>query len=428
MKYRSLLIPLLTLLFLFRGLCTDAQNLQTVDLVTCYKRALDNYPLIKQYDLLSKTGDLNLSNVSKAYLPQIAINGQATYQSDVTRIDIPVTGFPSIEPPTKDQYKIFAEITQLIYDGGTISGQKKTIETGRLIEKQKNDVEIYKIKEKVQQMYFGILLLKAQIAQTDGIRKDLEAQRDKIKAALENGTAYKSNLDMMEAELLKLDQRNIENKSGIDAFCKMLSVFTALNLTAETNFEKPGTSPQTGLVLKRPELNLFDYQSMLIDNQRQLDHTKTLPKLSAFLQAGYGKPALNVLRNAFDTYYLGGLRLQWNMSSFYNLSNDKKIAALNKGLIQNQKETFVFNVNMQVEQQNQDILKLKKLIEIDENLIRLRNNIKQTSAVQLENGVITTSDYLKDWSAEDQARQTKLLHEIQLLSAEHLLNFTTGNE
>ena len=424
----KIFVPILFVLNFICFTSAFSQALKTVDLQTCYSKSLENYPLIKQYDLLSQSKELNLSNTGKNYLPQIAVNGQATYQSEVTQIEIPVAGFPSFDPLTRDQYKIFAEITQLIYDGGATNRQKKNIETGQFIEKQKNDVEIYKIREKVQQMYFGILLLKAQIAQTVTIRKDLDAQRDKIKAALDNGTAYRSNLDLIDAELLKLDQRTIEMRSGVEAFSKMLSIFTALSLNAETDFLMPVNSFVPGLFIKRPELSLFDYQSMLIDKQQDLNETKILPKLSAFLQTGYGKPALNVLKNSFDTYYIGGLKFQWNLSAFYNRSNDKKLSIVNKELIQNQKESFLFNVNLQTEQQNEDIIKLKKLIEIDENLIKLRENIKQTSALQLENGVITTADYLKEWSASDKARQNKLLHEIQLLSAQYLLKFTTGNE
>lgn len=405
-----------------------AQTLKEVDLQTCYAKAIENYPLIRQYNLISKTKDLNISNASKAYLPQVVFNGQATYQSDVTKIDIQIPGFPSFEALTKDQYKIFAEVSQAIYDGGAVSKQKESIEAGQEVEKLKNDVEIYKIKERVQQMYFGVLLLKAQIKQTEALRKDLESQKDKLKAALENGTAYRANLDAIDAELLKLDQRTIEMNSGIDAFVKMLSQFTALQLNSETTFIQPTDFAENGLVIKRPELSLFDYQTLLIDKNLALNLTRNRPRLSAFLQGGYGKPGLNALKNEFQTYYIGGLRLQWNLSGLYNLSNDRNLSVLNKSLIQNQKDAFVFNTTLQTQQQSEDISKLKKLIKIDEDLIKLRTNIKKTSSVQLENGVITASDFIKEWSAEDQAKQTKLLHEIQLLSAQYLLKITTGNE
>ncbi|MBL7832101.1 MAG: TolC family protein [Saprospiraceae bacterium] len=405
-----------------------AQTLKEVDLQTCYAKAIENYPLIRQYNLISKTKDLNISNASKAYLPQIVFNGQATYQSDVTKIDIQIPGFPSFEALTKDQYKIFAEVSQAIYDGGAVSKQKESIEAGQEVEKLKNDVEIYKIKERVQQMYFGVLLLKAQIKQTEALRKDLESQKDKLKAALENGTAYRANLDAIDAELLKLDQRTIEMNSGIDAFVKMLSQFSALQLNSETTFIQPTDFAENGLVIKRPELSLFDYQTLLIDKNLALNLTRNRPRLSAFLQGGYGKPGLNALKNEFQTYYIGGLRLQWNLSGLYNLSNDRNLSVLNKSLIQNQRDAFVFNTTLQTQQQSEDISKLKKLIKIDEDLIKLRTNIKKTSSVQLENGVITASDFIKEWSAEDQAKQTKLLHEIQLLSAQYLLKITTGNE
>lgn len=405
-----------------------AQNVLETDLQTCYQKAINNFPLVKQNELIDNAAQYNVENANKNYLPQFSINGQATYQSEVTKIDISIPGFPKIEALSKDQYKIFGEISQLIYDGGAVSAQKSIALASQTADKMKNQTDLYKLKQQVQQMYFGILLLKAQNLQTAASKRDIEAQRDKINAAVENGTAYPANLDMIDAELLKLEQRTLETSSNIEAFVEMLAYFTGMNLSSQTNFSSPPAFAGIALNIIRPELSLFDAQKSLIDNQLNASLTNNLPKLSAFFQGGYGKPTLNVLKNEFGTYYLGGLRLQWNLTSLYTRSNFMRLADVNKSIVQNQKDAFIFNTNMQATQQSQDIDKYKKLIEIDEKLIKLLTNIKNVSATQLENGVITTSDFIKNVSAEDQSRQAKSLHEIQLLSAQHLLQFTTGNE
>ncbi|HRK55032.1 MAG TPA: TolC family protein [Cyclobacteriaceae bacterium] len=412
-------------LFWIIPLFTQAQSSLTIEM--CHELARNNYPLIQQKQLIEQSTAYSIANIGSGHLPQISINAQATYQSDVTQVPMAAPGF-NIEPLSKDQYKIFGEVSQSLYDGGAIKGQKSLTETKGHVEDQQLEVELYKIKERINQLFFGILLVDEQTAQIELLQKDLERNIKRAEAAVKNGTAFKMSVELLQAENLKATQRMIETQSMREAYITMLGYFINQPLDETTVLTRPTVLTfEDQPVLSRPELTLFNYQRELLGTQYELGKTKTLPRVGLFLQGGYGKPALNQLKNEFDTYYLGGIRLSWSLSGFYNSKRDKQLRDLNLQQVNAQKETFEFNTNLLTTQQKQELNKLNKLIEVDDQIIELRTSIKTTAEAQQENGVITTNDYLRELNAEDQAKQNRLLHEMQLLMALYAYQNTIGN-
>lgn len=399
---------------------------QQLTLAECYEKARQNFPLIKQKELLASTRDFTVANARSGYLPQLTIAGQATYQSDVTKVPIEVPGF-AIKALPKDQYKIYAEVSQSIYDGGAIKKQNAIAETNALVEDQRVEVELYKIKERINQIFFGTLLLDEQLAQVELINKDLQSSLQKVESSIRNGTAFKTNADILQAELLKNEQRAIEIKAGKTAYLTMLGIFIGQELGDNTTLQRPGdVQAANDPTIARPEMTLYNYQSQLFTAQQQLNNTRVLPRFGLFVQGGYGRPALNLLEPNFDTYYIGGLRLSWNLSGLYNTRRDKQQLNLNIQSVDVQRQTFLFNTKLTLKQQHTDIAKLNDLIRVDQQIIELREKIKGTAKAQLDNGVITANDYLRELNAEDQARQNLALHQIQLLMTEYNYLATTG--
>lgn len=401
----------------------QSETLLTLD--TCYAIAQRNYPLVKQMSLIEKAKDYSIENTSKSYLPQFSINGQATYQSEVTEFPVKLPNV-LIDPVSKDQYKIYGEIIQPITDLFTISTQKEMVRTTAEIEHKKTEVELYKLKDRITNLYFGILLIDGQLRQTDLLKKDIQSGIDKTKAAIANGTALKSNIQLLQAELLKADQRNIELLSNRKAYKEMLSLFLSLPLNENILLQTP-TTQVISEQINRPEQKLFELQKKTFDIQKKLLTAKYFPKANLFLQGGYGRPALNMLNNELNSYYFGGLRLNWNITGYYTLKKEKKILELNQYSYDIQNETFLFNTKIILTQQNIEVNKYEQLISKDNEIILLRENIKTTSKVQLEFGAITAIDYLTNINAEDQAKQNLLLHQIQLLLAEYNSLSTSGN-
>jgi len=418
MKY-LFLIGILSFAFI-----VNAQTTNPLSLEDCYTLAKQNYPLVRQQELIQKSKEYSIENISKGYLPQFAINGQATYQSDVTEIPIkvPNTIIPAL---SKDQYKIYAEVNQTVFDGGTKKLQRQSAEINAAVDQQKLEVELYKLKERINQLFFGILLANEQLAQTDILKKDIQLGITKINAAIANGTALKSSADALQAELLKADQRSIELLSANQAYRDMLGHFINKPLDETVVLVKPATisAPQT---INRPELVLYDTEKKLFDIENNMIKAKNLPNAGLFLQAGYGRPALNMLKNDFDAYYIGGARLTWSLSGLYTSKKEKALINIKSKTVDLQKEVFLLNTNLTLKKQNAEISKLEELIRSDNGIIGLRTRIKNTALSQLEYGVINSSDYLREVNAEDQAKQTQLLHEIQLLMAQYDQQTTTG--
>jgi outer membrane protein TolC len=367
---------------------------------------------------------LNIENLSKGYLPQFQVNGQASYQSDVTRLNIPLPGIP-VTALSKDQYKVMADLSQTLYDGGSIKAQKDWQQLNANVETEKAEVELYQLKERINQLYLGVLYLDEQLRQVDLIKTDLNNGIKTVNAQVDNGVAFRSNLNLLKAELLKADQRGIELKASRKGMVNTLSVFLNRALAENTVFEKPGDPVAIGLdkQVQRPELRVYDNQVKLFAQQNKLIDSKNLPKFSAFAQGGYGRPGLNFLDNSFDLFYVAGVRLNWSLGGLYTKKKEKDLVKINQQQVNLQRETFLLNTNARLSQEQSDIEKLEQLVATDKEIIALRQSVKDAAKAQLDNGVITATDYLEEVNAEDQARQLMITHQLQWLQAK--INYQT---
>jgi outer membrane protein TolC len=229
---------------------------------------------------------------------------------------------------------------------------------------------------------------------------------------------------MLKAELLKADQRAIEIKSSRKGFTDALSLFIGQTLGENVQLDKPVINTVSiGEAITRPELKLYNEQTKLIGQQDRLITAKNLPKTSLFAQGGYGRPGLNMLKNDFDLYYVGGVRFNWSLGGLYTKKKEREQVELNKKIVDIQKETFLLNTNTQLKQEESTINKLQQLVASDNEIIDLRKSVTDAAKAQLENGVITANDYLKEVNAEDQARQSLITHQVQLLQAQ--INYQT---
>jgi len=421
------MIRVFLLLFLLPKINIYGQPPAHISIDQVYQLARNNYPLIKQRDLISKTKEYTVSNASKGYLPAFSVNGQATYQSDVTNFPftIPIPGF-SIPQYSKDQYKVYAQVDQVIYDGGILKNQKETAETNEVVQQQNLEVQLYSLYDRVNQLFFGAIMMNEQLRQNDLFKKDLQNGIDKTKALVANGTAYRSSVDELSAQLLQTEQSRIELKSAKKAYLDMLALFTNTAIDENTILEKPPVPVFTDNI-NRPELLFYDYQKKTYDLQDELLKSQLRPKFNFFVQGGYGRPALNMLSNDFALYALGGIRLNWNLGSLYTLKNQRQLIDINKKTIDVQKETFLFNTSLTQKQQSSEVAKYLELLKEDDQIILLRESVKNAAAAQLENGVLSAHDYITQVTAEDHARQSHILHDIELLQSQYNYQSTTGN-
>jgi outer membrane protein TolC len=407
---------------------TFAQNTATLD--ECYEWARAAFPLLQQKDIIAANANLQAKNVQLMYLPQVSFNAQATYQSDVS--GLPATlKIPGIEIKSvnQDQYKATLDIQQIIWDGGVIAQQKNNISANSATDLQRVEVEAYKIRERVNTLFFTILQIDENVKLIKSVDGDLETRIKKVAAMIENGTSLKSPLYSLQAEQLKNEQRLTELNAQRSATIGMLNVLTNKTFAANTVFTNVNTvNIAPDLRVLRPELQFFDLQNKAIGQQVKSTSLKNMPKLVAFGTLGYGNPGLNFLKNEFAPYGIGGIQFKWNLQDLYNptIKNEVAILKANQKMTDLQRDLFVQNTQIAAKQYSEEIVKLDALIITDKKIIALREKIKASAAAQVDNGVMTTSDYLLELSAETQAKQNLILHEIQLAAAEVYLKTVLG--
>lgn len=409
------------LLFLIAIVAKAQQKILTLD--GCQQSAVQHYPLTKKRELIEKSRTYTLSNISKSYLPQISSLSQVTYQSDVTEIPISI---PGVDTPEIDQlqFKSYTELTQLIYDGGAVKQRKNAESAKRNIETQKLEVDLYTLKERVNNLYFGLLVNAEQQKQNTLLQDDIKIGLQSVEAQITNGTSFRSNADLLKAELLKAEQQAISLKNNRKAYLTMLGLFIGEDLDENAILQKPD-APLIAQTVNRPELGLFSFQDESFELEKKLIRSGNRPKLNFFAQAGMANPGLNMFEEGAQNYYIGGLRLTWNLS--YTAKKQKEIIDLNKLSNETDREVFLFNTNQALAGQNAEIDKLRQQLAVDDDIVALRANVKKASLAQLQNGVISTGDYLREVNEENLALQNKNLHETELLLAQYREKITRGN-
>lgn len=399
-----------------------------ITLQECQQKTQDNYPLVRQYDLVEKTKDYNLENASRGYLPQFALSAKASYQSEVTELPVTIPGV-SIKGLPQDQYQVMLEMQQKIWDGGGIRMQKKQAAAEADIEREKLNVDMYELNSRVNDLYFGILLLDEQLAQNELLQEELGRNYRQISAYVANGIANQADLDAVKVEQLTTRQKRVDLTFSRMAYLKMLSLLIGEELSQETVLEKP--VPESNLSalseIQRPELSWFDAQGAGLQVQEKALNVRHLPYLGLFVQGAYGNPGLNMLKNEFSPYYIAGVRLSWNFGSLYTLKNDRRVIENRRKQLDSNRDVFLFNTRLQITQQDQAVRSLEKQMQDDDEMIRLRTNIRRAAEAKVANGTLTVTEMLRELTNESLARQAKALHEIQRLMGIYQLKYTTNH-
>lgn len=419
-------ITLLTIL-VFSVVGLHAQTLEE-----CRKLARENYPAIKQYELISKTEQYNVSNAARAWIPQIVLSGQATYQSEtVTYPEAMQTLLQNMGTEMtgirKDQYKIALDINQTIWDGGTSKAQKEIAKANAKEAQSQVEVTLYDLQQRVDNLYFGILLLDERYAQTKALISVLKSNLDRIKAYHKNGVAMQSDIDAIEAELLSAEQTMGQVEASRNSYRSMLEAFIGKELT-DDKLIRPESTEIINKTSARPELTLFDAQIGKIEAQRKSIKSLGTPRFSAFAQGFYGYPGYDIFRNMTSADWslngIVGIRMQWNLTPFYTQKNNLDMLNVAQSQIEVQRETFLFNTQMQITQDDGEIARLRKAITNDSRIVELRSSVRKAAESKMENGVIDATELLQKITEETNASLTKSTHEIELLQAIYRLKHT----
>ncbi|KAA9345414.1 TolC family protein [Larkinella humicola] len=415
-------------LFLGLLLTGSVRAQSVVTLAQGYAAALGNDPLSRQRELVQQTGDLTVANLDKnRRLPQVGVNGQASWQSEVTKlpIELPNAMIPQL---SKDQYKLTADVSYTLFDGQQTTLQKQVQRASTAVSLQQVAVDQNRLKEQVNAYFLNSLLTDENTRLTRNRLAELQNRIVKAEAGVKYGTVATMNVDVLRAEVLNAEQQLAQLAATRRGLRDQLAMLTGITITDSTRLvvDEAPTVP-VNLSLNRPEQKLFESQRTLLDAQLRLMNNRLQPRLSAFAQGGAGRPALNFLNNDFRGFFIGGIRLSWNLSSAYTLHNDRTVLALNREQIGVQQKVFDRNLSLQLRQQQTEIDRIGALLEKDLEISLLRSKIRQTASVQLDNGTIAARDYASELNAESLALLNQKTHELQLLLAKIQYRTLTGN-
>lgn len=406
---------------------------QAQTLEECQQAAQRNYPLIQQYGLIEKTTQLTVDNIQKGWLPQVSASAQATYQSDVMSFpDEMLAAYQTMginmKGLTKAQYRIGIEVQQTVLDGGVIKSQQEIARRQGMLQTAQNEVNLYNVCKRVNEMYFGLLLINEQIKLNQDLQELLAANEKKLISMLKGGTAAESDIMSMKAERLKAEQQTTGLEAQRSALQRMLSAFCGIEVREAV---KPSNGVQCPVFdNSRPELKEIDAQLRLADAQEKALDAALQPKLGVFAQGYYGYPGYNMfedmIRHKWSLNGMIGVRLTWNIGALYTRKNDKAKLNVRRSMFNVQRETFLFNNNLDQIQQSENIVRYKKLMADDEEMISLRSSIRKASESKLSHGIIDVNDLVKEINNENAARVQQTIHEIEMLKEIYDLKYTTN--
>jgi len=401
---------------------------QTITLQDCHSNAIEQYPNLKQIGINQEVYENTLKNVKRNYYPSLNLNGQAHYQSDVTKV--PAAPIPAFDVPeiSKDWYKLNLDVEQMIYDGGVTAGQKKVELAKHEISDQKIQVELYQLKERINHLFFNIIFLKKNLEILEVLHKNLNAQVEEMEIAFDNGIILSADVDAVKVELYKTDQQIIEKTEDVRGLIASLNELTKLDIENTDDLVEPELSIDNyDFVNNRPEYILFNKQQSQLVAMKSLAGSKRLPVLMAFGQLGYGRPGYDMLNDNFDDYYLIGARLHWKIWDWGKVKREKQIFDLQKEIILSKKETFDQNLKADLHQRIAGIEKYEKIIGSDEIIVKLQHNVVNTAENQFKNGTITSTNYLIEVNKMVSAKLNLEAHKLQLVFAKYQYLTAVGN-
>jgi outer membrane protein TolC len=399
----------------------------------CQQMASDNYPLLQKYDLVRQTTEYTIKNIQRGYWPQLSLGGQVSYQSEVT--DLPDVlshllseSSPNYKGMAKDQYQIALDLNQVIWDGGHIKARRDLAASDAEVQVAQADVEMYAIRSRVNELFFGILLLDEKIRLNETLQTLLLDNCRMLETRKMHGTAMESDVDVMRAEYLEARQDLTALRSMRKSYRQMLAIFIGKDTASVINLQKPAASlPQT-FDNRRPELNLYAMQMQQTEAQSRLLNVGLRPKLSLFAQGVYGYPGYDMFDSMFDHDLklngIVGIRFSWNIGRLYTFKTDKHKLELTRKQIETAREIFLFNNNLQSVREREAVNQYHQMMEEDSDIIRLRTSVRQAAEAKLQHGVIGVNDLLQEITKENRARIDHSLHEMEMLKNIYELKHT----
>lgn len=408
---------ILYLLLLLPGTRAAAQ----LSLEECQEKARANYPVARQQGLIEQAREFDLANANKGYLPRLSVTARATYQTEVTRLpaSLPVTGIKELD---RDQYQLALELSQTIWDGGHVAARKEMANAAAAAEHARVEVELYALRDRVNQLFFGVLLAEEQLKYNALLQEELQNALEQVAAGTRQGVTRAADADVVRVELARVKRQAVEIRSAGDAYREMLGRLTGEEARGLT---RPAARDDRAAGY-RPELSLFQARAGIHEASLRALKAGSRPRVSLFVQGGYGNPGLNMLKNEFSTHGIGGVRLSWDVSRLYTLRDERRQVALQQEMEESRREAFLLNLSMEEARGQKEVEKWKEMARHDDEIVALHERVAASAAAGAREGTTSVLEWMREVNRLDQARQARAFHEMQGLLAAYTLEQTRG--
>jgi outer membrane protein TolC len=406
-----------------------AQPTDTLYLYECHRSAIENHPYYRQKDLYSQSNELRTKNHAANWYPSLDLNGKYTWQNEVVELPFPTDIIPGFETPLMPHYnyKLSLDIQQTIYDGGLTKSSKKVEASTLLVNQQQVEVSLNQLKDRVNQLYFYILLLQQQERSIQLKLDELKEKLTVIESGVKNEIFLDADLDIMKAEILKMNQLLSETDITKSSVFQMLGDLTSMDIQEGAVLAMPSMDVTVTVEIPRPEQVLYDLKILNLDASMDLVSKQRHPKAYVFGSFAYGNPGLNFFKDEFRGFYVLGAGLKWNIWDWSKTSRSKQDINIQQEIVRSQKAAFDKNLQIQLAEKLAEISKFEEAVRRDKEIVLLRTKISRSAASQLENGVITPTAYITELNAETEARIRLETHKIQLVQAKVNYLTTKGN-
>ena len=391
-------------------------------------------PRARELRLLEQQWELRDRNIAVQRLPALGIESQAQYQTDAPSSPVTnATGSPLFQAPKKT-YDTLLRVEQRLFDP-TVSRQA-ALQRAQLAEDQSRvRTTLYALRQQVSDAFFAVALLDQRAGVLAAAIADLTARASEMDARVREGTAVRADFAAIEASRIQRQQEEDELRTNRRAALERLATIVGRPIDPAATPVLPNLASEVGrartagrLSNGRPEFAQFARARERLERQREAALVQTQPKLSAFGRVGYGRPGLNFIRDEFDTYGVGGVRLQWNAWSWGTPTRESEIARLQADIVTAEEEAFARTLDQLTSTDVATIERLERAVASDAQIIALREEVERAARARLGEGVMTAADYVARQSETLQSRFARAAHEVELAQARARLLVTLGVE
>ncbi len=412
-----------------------AANSQAVTLQQCHEAAAGNYPEIKRYQLVELATDYDIANAKKAYLPQVQAYGQATWQNAVSSFPDKVERLyeqmgVELKGMSKDQYRVGIDASQVIWDGGATRSRIEQLQAEGQVNHAKSNLTIYQVRSKVNELYFGILMLEENLKQTEVKMHTLESNLKLINSYVKGGVATVSDAQRVEAEMASTRQQRSTIEETDKAYRKVLGIFTGLDLTSAPLERPADLAVDDKVESNHPQLAYLDAQRAALEAQRHSIKASLMPQVSAIGTAYYGRPGYDMFKamfqDKFSFNFMVGMKATWSLSSLYSKKNNEAKIDNAERELNVERDKFLFNTSMTTAAKQGSIAAGEKELSEDDTIIALRQSVRKATESKLKHGIIVPDDLVKDVSSEHMARLARAYRELEILKNKYDIKYTVG--